>query len=214
MPLRARLALKVFIMNISGLLSVIEENTNYQKLVNSLNGPSKIGSKLVISNPARSYLTAALYRSLKMPVLIITSQPETAKKIYDELLAWCPTGTPIRLFPETDFLSGEFSSTDSAAVIDRLQTLATLVHYRNQITNAAAPPIIVGPASAIISKTIPQSEFARAYHTIEVGTEIAPLQLIGRWQELGYEMIPANIKKMENRYGGGAGNYKPPRWYS
>ncbi len=175
-------------MNLAGLLPVIERNTDYRKLVESYYGSHEIRNTLVISNPARSYLIASLHVSLKVPMLVVTATPEAAKKIYEELIVWSPVDTPVHLYPETDFLVTEFSSFDSGAVVDRLQTLATLVQYNKRKDTDVASPVIVCPASAVISHTIPQAEFARAFHTIKVGMEIEPLTLISRWQQLGYEL--------------------------
>ncbi len=47
---------------------------------------------------------------------------------------------------------------------------------------------MVSPASAVVSKTLSQSDFSNAYHTIKTGMDIDLLQLMGRWQDIGYEV--------------------------
>lgn len=173
-------------MNLSCLLSLIQQNSDYQELLGKvIKSPS--GNKLVISAAAKPYLIAALYHSVNLPVLVITSQPENARKLYDELQLWGP-GSSLLHFPETDFLTGEFSSACSGAVTERLQALSTLTHYRDKLANRQHVPIIIGPASAIASKTLSQSDFSKAYHTIEVGRDIDLMQLLSKWQDIGYEM--------------------------
>ncbi len=126
-------------MNLSCLLSVIEQNADYQKLVKALAKPSGAEHKLVISDAAKSYLIAALYQKLKLPVLVVTAQPENARRLYDELQLWCPSTALLHFFPDIDFLAGESSSADSGAVTERLQALSTLTHYRSQSQTTASP---------------------------------------------------------------------------
>ncbi len=49
------------------------------------------------------------------------------------------------------------------------------------------PPLIITPALAVIGKTISQGDFASACHTLEQSMSIDPLDLLRRWQEIGYE---------------------------
>jgi transcription-repair coupling factor (superfamily II helicase) len=178
----------MFIMNLSCLLSLIEQDTDFRKLLNILAKPPGAENKLVISDAARSCLIAALYQHLKLPVLVVTSQPENARRLYDELQAWCPASAQIQFFPETDFLAGEASSANSGAVTERLQTLSTLVKYLDSPSANARIPIIVSSSLAVASKTLNRSGFARAYHTVETGMDADPMQLISRWQDMGYDM--------------------------
>ena len=175
-------------MNLSCLLSLTEQNPDYQGLVKRITRSSDSQNRLVIAEAARPYLIAALYQNVKLPLLVVTSQPENARRLYDELQVWCPSTAAVQFFPETDFLAGESSSGSSSAVTERLQALSTLTHYRNQSANGAPIPLIVGPASAVVSKTLSQSDFTRAYHTIETDMELDPLEMMRRWQDIGYDV--------------------------
>ena len=59
-------------MNLSILLSLIEQDSAYRELVNKLTEPAETESKLVISDAAKSYLIAALYQNVNLPVLVVT----------------------------------------------------------------------------------------------------------------------------------------------
>jgi len=187
-------------MNLSILLSLIEQDAAYRELVGKLTKPAETESKLVISDAAKSYCIASLYQSINLPVLVVTSQPENARRLYDELEIWCPDSASLQFFPEIDFLAGEFSSADSGAVTERLQALATLAHYRDRSANSHNIPVIISSAAAIASKTLSRSDFSKAYHTIEAGQEIDPIQLISNWQDMGYELetvveVPGTISR-------------------
>ncbi len=187
-------------MNLSILLSLIEQDPGYRELASKLTKLAASENKLVISDAAKSYLIAALYQNTNLPILVVTSQPENARRLYDELQTWCPSSAWLQFFPETDFLAEEFSSADSASVTERLQALSILAHYRDKSANSQRIPIIISSASAIASKTLPQSDFSKAYHTIEMGEDIDPLQLISSWQDIGYELehlveVPGTISR-------------------
>ncbi len=175
-------------MSLSCLLAVIEQNPDYQRLVKKLSQVSSSGNRLVISDAARSYLIAALSQQIPVPLLVVASQPESARRLYDELQLWRPKIATPQFFPETDFLAGEFSSADSTSVTERLQALSTLTSYRSQSAHNTIIPIIIGPASAVVSKTLSPADFSKAYHTVDTGMTIDLLQLMNRWQDIGYDV--------------------------
>ena len=52
---------------------------------------------------------------------------------------------------------------------------------------AIRPPLIVTSALAIMSKTIPRRDFVAACHILKPGMAAEPLELLRRWQSMGYE---------------------------
>jgi transcription-repair coupling factor (superfamily II helicase) len=67
---------------------------------------------------------------------------------------------------------------------ERLRALATLALYEG----SDKPPLIVTSALAIMSKTIPQRDFMAACHILKPGMAADPLELLRRWQSMGYEV--------------------------
>ena len=175
-------------MNLSHLLTLIEQHPDFRNLANGLTSPSETERKFVISDAARAYFIAALYHTMNLPVLIITAQPEVARKLCDELQMWCPNPESVQFFPEADFLTRGYSPANSSEVTERLQTLSILEQYKDKKLDTPWVPIVVSHASAVASKTLSQADFSRAYHTIEVGIDIDPLQLLNKWQDIGYEV--------------------------
>jgi transcription-repair coupling factor (superfamily II helicase) len=173
-------------MNLSPLLSLIEKIPGYQKLKDELLEPQDKDIKLVVSDAFRSSIIAALHKGLNLPVLVIVSQPENAKRLYDELQTWCPISALLQYFPEIDFLAGEYSATDTFAVTERLRTLSSLTSCRD-ISADGQSPLIVSSALAVVNRTLPRDGFIASCRVLNVRTNIDPLQLVKEWQDMGYE---------------------------
>jgi transcription-repair coupling factor (superfamily II helicase) len=174
-------------MDLSRLTSLVEQVPGYQQLKGELLGSQGEDIKLVVSDAAKPFVIAAIYRELNLPVLVIVAQPENAKRLYDELQAWCPSSTLLQFFPETDFLTGEYPASDVAAITERLRTLSTLTNCLD-ISEDNRNPLIVSSALAVVSRTVPRDDFIASCRTLNVGMNIDPLQLVKEWQAMGYEL--------------------------
>ena len=58
------------------------------------------GQRLVLTDAAKPYLIAALYRHWRRPVLVMTAQPERGKKLYEQIAVWAGAGA--MAFPEPE----------------------------------------------------------------------------------------------------------------
>jgi transcription-repair coupling factor (superfamily II helicase) len=186
-------------MNLSRLISLIEQVPGYQQLKGELLESRGKDIKLVVSDAAKTFIIAAIHKELNLPVLVIVAQPENAKRLYDELQAWCPSSTLLHFFPETDFLAGEYSASDAAAITERLRTLSALTNCRD-ISADNRNPLIVSSALAVVSRTAPRDDFIASCRILNVGMNIAPFQLVKEWQAMGYELeniveVPGTISR-------------------
>jgi len=187
-------------MNLSCLLSLINQVPAYQRLKGRLLESQEDITKLVVSDAARSYVIAALYQELSLPILVITDQPENAKSLYAQLQTWCSDSASLRLFPETDFFASEYSIVDPVVTTERLQTLSAFALCQNASPGIWNPPLIVSSALAAAGKTMLQTDFTVACHTLEVGMSIDPLQIVRKWQDMGYKVeniveVPGTISR-------------------
>ncbi|MCJ7656016.1 MAG: hypothetical protein MUO97_12110, partial [Dehalococcoidia bacterium] len=174
-------------MNLSNLLSLVEQVPGYQQLKGELLESQEKDIRLVVSDAVKSFIIAALHRVLNLPVLVVVAQPENAKRLYDELQAWCPSSALLQSFPETDFLAGEYYATDAVAAAERLRTLSALTLCRD-ISADGRSPLIVTSALAVVSRTMPRDGFTASCRALNIRTNIDPLQLVKEWQAMGYEL--------------------------
>ncbi|MCK4863181.1 MAG: DEAD/DEAH box helicase, partial [Dehalococcoidales bacterium] len=169
---------------ISRLLKLIEPLPAYRLLLEELNRRSD--STVVALDAAKPYLVAALYEHLKLPMVVVTAQPENAKKLHEQLSSWCRSGQ-VALFPEPDVLPYERLAPDTGTEMERIQVLSALAGG-DAGEQDESPPLVVASAAALMSKTTPHSSFISACHTVKLGMEIPPFDLLGRLEAMGYQM--------------------------
>jgi len=191
-------------LNLSQLLHLIEEMTAYRQLVGELQQPGGI-ARAVVLNAAKPYLIAALYQSRRLPMLVVTAQPENCKKLHEQLLAWC-NSTQVKLFPEPDALPYQRIASDTSTEVERLQVLSALAN----IDSDDNVPLIITSAPAFMRKIMLHNDFISACHTIKLGMDIEPLHLLSRWQAMGYRV--ENIVEVPGTVGhrGGIIDIYPP----
>ncbi|MFC2014700.1 transcription-repair coupling factor [Chloroflexota bacterium] len=174
-------------MDFTRLLQLTEEMPVYRRLVDELeknNGST--GASIVDS--AKPYLLASLRGRLPSAMLLVTAHAENSRKLYEQLLTWCPSAE-IRLFPEPDVLHYERIASDTSTELERLQVLSALATtVRDTNMPRAKPPFIVTSAAALMQKVMPNSDFTASVHSVTAGMEIEPLQLLRRWQAIGYRL--------------------------
>jgi transcription-repair coupling factor (superfamily II helicase) len=166
------------------LLKLIESMPAFHGLLEELT-ENKTGTAVAL-NAARPYLIAALFENLKAPVLVITGQPENAKKLHEQLSAWC-SSSQIHLFPEPDALPYERLASDIGTEIERIKVLAALSGYSDEASRAG-PPLVVASAAALMSRTAARNDFVDSCKTIKLGMTVEPFRLLADLEEMGYRM--------------------------
>ncbi|OGN99583.1 MAG: hypothetical protein A2Y90_00510, partial [Chloroflexi bacterium RBG_13_52_12] len=174
------------------LLELIGQMPGYRRLIEEIN--QKSGGTVVMLDAARPYLVAALYESLQVPVVLVTAQPEHARKLQEQLSSWCSSGR-MMLFPEPDVLPYERLSPDTSTGMERIQVLSELAGCSSgENENQHGQPLVVASAVALMSKTTPYAEFTSTCHTVKLGMNIEPFRLLENWQAMGYRL--ENIVEM------------------
>lgn len=169
-------------LDLAQLLHLIEEMPAYRQLVAKLR-QSNGNSRVAVLDAAKPYLIAALYQSWRLPMLVVTAQPENCKKLYEQLLTWCSSGQ-VKLFPEPDALPYQRIASDASTELERLQALSALA----KIDRDQNAPLVVASAPAFIQKITPYKDFTSTCHTIKLGMDIEPFKLLSQWQAMGYRM--------------------------
>ncbi len=167
-------------MDLTKLLHLIEEMPAYRQLVEELKQQDG-NTTAVVLEAAKPYFIAALYQSRRRPMVVVTAQPEKCRRLHEQLVTWSPSGRA-KLFPEPDALPYQHIASDAPTELERVQVLSALAG----INGDENPPLVVASAPALMTKTTPHRQFTSAGHTIKVGINFEPLQLLKQWQDMGY----------------------------
>jgi len=169
-------------MELSKLLHLAEGMPEYRQLLAELK--EKDGeTRAVALEAAKPYLITALYNSLRRPMVVITAQPEKGRKLHEQLVSWNQS-SGAKLFPEPDALPYERIASDATTELERVPVLSALAGMDGE----ASPPLIVVSAPALTGKLTPHRQFISACHTVKLGMDIEPFQLLKHWQAMGYRL--------------------------
>jgi transcription-repair coupling factor (superfamily II helicase) len=181
-------------MNLSSLLSLVQDIPSYRELIESLRGqdaaPQSLFYPLTLSllSAARPYLIAALQQDLERSILVVTARPEQATQLHSQLRLWSARPESVLLFPEPNALPYEQIAWDVETIQQRTRVLAMLLQWWEKSTLS---PIIITSARALMQKTIPVSEFRAGVHTLLQGQRVSLEKMLADWVSLGYQ--PASL---------------------
>jgi transcription-repair coupling factor (superfamily II helicase) len=185
---------------------ICEESTG---LGNALQMGKKLPA-LGLRRSARLPVLAALWRCLGRPILLITDRLDRALTLSDEFRLWSPE-TPRLLFPEPTPLFYENAAWGEATRRDRLAALTTLAAYH--IPGAplpAAPPVIIAPARALMTRSLPRRDFLKATRILKSNQRCLIDDLVRTWLHLGYESTSTVIAGGQFARRGGLLDIWPP----
>ena len=181
-------------MKLQGLLSLFHENPRYQELLASLRAcdrrPAPSGrrpSPLGLLEAARPYLLAVLQVDWEGPLVVASGNPENARHLADQLRAWSEWPEKVLYFQPPDPIFYDRVPWDRETIHARIDVLARLAALRGE-ASAGRGLVVVAPAWALMTKTLPPLAFRRATRTLRVGDVIAPSQLLTSCVRSGYEM--------------------------
>jgi len=170
-------------LKLDKLTKLIESLPSWNNLADEVKQNSKT---VVCLNSARSYIVAALYKKLQIPVLFVTAQPEDAKKLQEQLDSWCGEKS-VYIYPELDILPYERLTPDMATEMERIRVLSMLAEY-SENKKSISPPLVVTSAQALMSQTTAFSDFLASQKNIKVGLSIKPFDLLEDFQRKGYRL--------------------------
>jgi transcription-repair coupling factor (superfamily II helicase) len=177
-------------------------------------GPSRRARTIALSvpDPATAYTVAAIWERLRRPVLLLVPYPETARRIAEQLPAWCSSEAAVHHYVESEVLPFERLIPDSPAIHARLRALAALRLWAGRPSTASAgdgratpahtnageppapadaPPLVVASVAAATRLVLDPSAFDAATHTVRVGDSHDLDRLVARWVAAGYEIKPS-----------------------
>jgi transcription-repair coupling factor (superfamily II helicase) len=169
-------------LELAQLLHLILQMPAYRQLLAELRRQDN-STSVSILDAAKPYFIAAVYQELRLPLLVVTAQPENSSRLREQISAWY-SSDQIRLFPGPDALPYQRVITDTLTELERIQVLSILANPELD----TEPLLVVTSAPALVQKVALFSDFTAAWHTIKLGMDIEPFQLISRWQAIGYKM--------------------------
>jgi len=166
--------------------SLLQTLPGFKELLNSIGEPGKV-TKLALMRSARLLVLSSLHQALNRPILLVTQKTDRALSLTDELGIWAPEAEKL-LFPEPSSLFYENLDWGENTRRERLLTLTALAAA--QIPGLPKPktaPIIIAPARAVMSKTLPKRAFVKATRSLRIGQRLDMTETIQNWVRIGYE---------------------------
>ena len=165
---------------------------------------------LALMRSARLPVCEALRKDLNLPILFLTDRADHALMMFDELSFWAPD-VPRFYFPEPNPLFYEQAAWGTLTRKDRLQVLTLLASYHIPgVSRPSAPPIIVAPVRAVMTRTLPRRDFLISSKQLKLGQTIAPETLKRSWVELGYQAADTVLEQGQFSHRGGILDVWPP----
>ncbi len=194
-------------MLLSSLITPIADSIT--ELLDSLKSGAKI-SPLGLRKASRLPLLAALELTLDRPIFLLTDRTDHALTLLDELALWLPEN-PRLLFPEPNPLFYENVAWSENTRRDRLQALTLLAAYHIPgAIESPIPPVIIAPARAVMSRTMPRRDFLKATRSLKTGQSIHPEETIRYWLSIGYDPVNTVISPGQFARRGGILDLWPP----
>ena len=168
-------------MNLSRLLNASFETDQFAGLINKLNLP-RVEETVNIYEPSISFALAVLWRAVNVPILVITPNAESSRRIYDQLHTWLEPRSPIYQFSEVDEIPFERYAPDSIATHARLKTVASF----RQRFGKAKYPLVVSSIQAASQSTLERTVFDEVTTTFVTGDQVDMSALTKSLVRMGY----------------------------
>ena len=183
-------------MSLKGVLDLVNRHPMFPRPGKG-DIPPERPFEVTVRQGARPAYIAALWESRRVPTLVITSRPEDARRLHDQLLTYLGEEETVHLLPEPEALPFERLAVDANTGNQRLASLASLAcAYRPKDREENPAPLVVASVSAALRSTLPMKVMAGQdnresdSNTWSVGQRIRLDEVLPRWVELGYHSEP------------------------
>ena len=175
--------------------------------------------RLTVEAPAKAaaFTLGTLRRDVDSPMLVVAPRPEDARRLHEQLVAWCGEDAGLLHFPESEILPFERLDSDTETVQQRLQVLSTLTYMDGQDggdddhPHPNPPPsrgkelgddssssrgkghnvMVVASVGALMQRTLGRDVMESSGHTLRRGEEVELGELLDLWRRLGYRFESA-----------------------
>ena len=180
-------------MSLLGLTAALRERPAYRELLARLRAGDTPTATVVES--AKPYVVASLWRDAAEPMLVICPHPADARRLVEQLEAYCGDDAPIYHFAESEVLPYERLSVEAGTVHERMAALGALHGIRYgappEDDEPLQPPLIVASVTGLMQKTLSPKLFGELVHEIRRDQKIAIDATFEKWARMGYRVGPA-----------------------
>lgn len=181
-------------MNLSFLNRYLESNSRWKRLEKDLVNLAEI--RISVPGASKPLLIYSIYKKLSLPILLVTSDIDSAKALYTEVQNQFSELGSLYYFPETS--NGSVTSEKDLSVkSERSKVLSNLYYFQNSSLSVENAPIVITSLKASTEKIIQKSRFIENMQVLNIGMALSPTTILQKWQNLGYEIeevveIPGN----------------------
>ncbi len=193
-------------LKLSGLLPPIREASGYRHILKMLQRPGSSPSAFTLAwgllKAARAPVLAALQTDWQGPILVLTTQPERARSLQEEVALWSDqsrralaqagssdaTGqlnrAAVWYFPAPDALFYDRTPWDGETIRRRVAVLSALAE-----NDFVQPPLIFTSTWAVMTPTVPRSLLRPGIRTLRVGQTVRLSKLLEELVAYAYEPV-------------------------
>ena len=112
-------------MTLGVLRDLMDEVPEYCRLRDKMAGAACM---LTVETPAKAaaFTLGTLRRDVDAPMLVVAPRPEDARRLHEQLVAWCGDDTGLLHFAESEILPFERLDSDMETVHQRLRVLSSI----------------------------------------------------------------------------------------
>jgi len=203
------------VLNLSGLLPAIRKTSSYSHILTTLQAPRRSMSAFTLTwgllEAARPAVLAALQRDWEGPILVLTTQPERARSIQEQVNVWSamsrprlpagetprPSGGAISSYPrgEVNPTTSWYFPAPDALFYDRTPWDGETIRRRVAVLSALVsqsydrPPTIFTSVWALMTLTVPPSMLHPGIRSLKVGQTIRLSKLLDELVAYAYEPV-------------------------
>ena len=205
-------------MTLGILRGVMDGVPEYCRLRDEVRGGAR---RLTAEVPAKAaaFTLATLRQDVDTPTLVVAPRPEDARRLHEQLLAWCGDDEGLLHFPESEILPFERLDSDVETVHQRLRVLAAVASTVSDIdvqdgedkeSNYPHPfgklragsshlpsrgkrdgLMVVASVGALMQRTLGRDVMAEGSYTLRRGEQVELGEMLDMWRRLGYRFESA-----------------------
>ena len=139
------------------------------------------------SAKAAAFTLGTLRRDVDAPMLVVAPRPEDARRLHEQLVAWCGEDAGLLHFAESEILPFERLDSDMETVHQRLRVLAGIATEGTDVPGV----VVVASVGALMQRTLGRDVAEASSHTLRRGEEVELGELLDLWRRLGYRFESA-----------------------